>query len=204
MSDLGALLEREASAEIEAIVAEARARASALVAQAQAEAEPLLAQRQRAADQQREATLVRAHSAAQLEASALKLRAQHAAVEGVFDGARERLVALASDGGRYDAVLAKLLTEAVEAVGSGEVAAVHAAPADVATVQAAATRLGLQAPVEADGAVAAGVRVVSKRRSAVENTLLTRLGALEGELAADVSRTLFANSGAAAVVDEGG
>jgi len=197
MSDLSALLDREAGAEIEAIVAEARERASALAAKAQAEAEQLLAQRQRAAELGREATLVRAHSAAQLEASALKLRAQHAAVEGVFDLARTRLTSLSGDPARYAGVLAKLLGEAVEAVGPADVAAIQTAPADVATVVGEVARLGLQAPVEADGALAQGVRVVSKRRSAVENTLSTRLSALEGELAADVSRALFAPGGGA-------
>ena len=204
MSDLSALLEREASAEIEAIVSEARAQASAQVAAAQAEAEQLLAQRRRAAEQQREATLVRAHSSAQLEASALKLRAQHAAVGGVFDAARARLTAIAGDAARYGKVLEQLLDEAVEAVGAGEIAAIHVAPSDVAAAKAAVARLGLQAPVEADGSVALGVRVVSKRRSAVENTLGARLSALEGELAADVSRVLFAPAGGAGVVDAGG
>jgi vacuolar-type H+-ATPase subunit E/Vma4 len=204
VSDLSALLEREASAEIEAIVSEAHAQASARVAAAQAEAEQLLAQRRRAAEQEREATLVRAHSAAQLEASALKLRAQHAAVGGVFDAARARLTAIAGDATRYGGVLAQLLDEAVEAIGAGDVAAIHVAPADVATARAAAARLGLQAPVEADGGVALGVRVVSKRRSAVENTLHARLAALEGELAAEVSRVLFAPDAGAGVMDAGG
>jgi vacuolar-type H+-ATPase subunit E/Vma4 len=203
VSDLSALLEREASAEIEAIVSEARAQASALVAAAQAEAEQLLAQRRRTAELQREATLVRAHSAAQLEASALKLRAQHAAVGGVFDAARARLKAIPGDTPRYGGVLAQLLEEAVEAVGASEVASIHVAPADAATAKAVATRLGLQVPIEADGSVALGVRVVSKRRSAVENTLTARLDALEGELAADVSRVLFAAGDGVGAVDAG-
>jgi vacuolar-type H+-ATPase subunit E/Vma4 len=204
VSDLSALLEREASVEIEAIVSEARSHASTLVAAAQAEAEQLLAQRRRTAELQREATLVRAHSAAQLEASALKLRAQHAAVRAVFDAARERLAGIAADAPRYGGVLAELLEEAVQAVGAGDVAAIHVAPADVAPAKAAVTKLALDLPVVADDGVALGVRVVSKRRSAVENTLTARLAALEGELAADVSRLLFAADASAGVVDAGG
>jgi vacuolar-type H+-ATPase subunit E/Vma4 len=203
VSDLSALLEREASAEIETIVTEARAQASAVVAAARAEAEQLLAQRRRAAEGGREATLVRAHSAAQLEASALKLRAQHAAVGDVFDAARARLTAIAGDAPRYGGVLADLLAEAVAAVGADDVASVQVAPGDVAVAEAAAARLGLRIPIEADGGVALGVRVVSKRRSAVENTLHARLAAVEGELAADVSRVLFAG-GDAVGVDAGG
>jgi V/A-type H+/Na+-transporting ATPase subunit E len=204
VSDLSALLEREASVEIEAIVAEARSHASTLVAAAQAEAEQLLAQRRRTAELQRDATLVRAHSAAQLEASALKLRAQHAAVRAAFDAARERLGAIAADAPRYGGVLAELLEEAVEAVGADDVAAIHVAPADVAVATSAIAKLGRAFPVEADAGVALGVRVVSKRRSAVENTLGARLAALEGELAADVSRVLFAPDAGVGVVDAGG
>lgn len=204
MSDLSALLEREAGVEIEAIVAEARSHASTLVAAAQAEAEQLLAQRRRTAELQREATLVRAHSAAQLEASALKLRAQHAAVRAVFDAARERLGAIAADAPRYGGVLAELLEEAVEAVGVGEVAAIRVARSDVAAARAAVAKLGWSLVVEPDDGVALGVRVVSKRRSAVENTLGARLAALEGELAADVSRVLFAPDAGVGVVDAGG
>jgi vacuolar-type H+-ATPase subunit E/Vma4 len=147
---------------------------------------------------------VRAHSAAQLEASALKLRAQHAAVRAVFDAARERLAGIAADAPRYGGVLAELLEEAVEAVGAGDVAAIHVAPADVAAAKAAVAKLALDLPVVADDGVALGVRVVSKRRSAVENTLTARLAALEGELAADVSRLLFAADAGAGVVDAGG
>jgi vacuolar-type H+-ATPase subunit E/Vma4 len=204
VSDLSALLEREASVEIEAIVTEARAHASSLVAAAQTEAEQLLAQRRRTAELQRDATLVRAHSAAQLEASALKLRAQHAAVRAVFDAARERLGEIATDAPRFAGVLAELLEEAVEAVGAGEVATIHVAPSDVAAARAAVAKLGLNLPIQADDGVALGVRVVSKRRSAVENTLGARLAALEGDLAADVSRVLFASDDGAGVADAGG
>ena len=49
MSDLAALLDKEAGAEITAILSEARDRASEIVAAAQAEAETLLASRERAA-----------------------------------------------------------------------------------------------------------------------------------------------------------
>lgn len=192
MSDLSALLEREASAEIEAILTEARERAAAVVAEAQAEAEQLLAQRRRTAEAQRDAALVRARSAAQLEASALRLQAQHAALEGVFATARERMGALAGDAKAYRSVLGSLLQEAVDDVGADEVAHVAAAPADVAIVRAWVKAAGLEVAVEPDDTLALGVRVVSRRRSAVENTLGARLANLEGELAAEVSRALFA------------
>jgi vacuolar-type H+-ATPase subunit E/Vma4 len=62
----------------------------------------------------------------------------------------------------------------------------------VATVAAIAKTAKIEAPVEGDEALSLGVRVRSKRHSAVENSLPARLAALEGELAAEVSRLLFA------------
>lgn len=194
MSDLSALLDREASAEIEALLSEARQRASEIVAEATAEAEQLLGQKRRASEAQREATLVRAQSAARLEASALKLRAQHAAVEAVFAAARDELAALANDKPRYAKALQALLAEAVEAVGAADVTAVHAAPADVAVVTEAAKALGVDAPVAAADDVVAGVRVATRGEATVENSLGQRLAALEGELASQVSATLFAQA----------
>ena len=194
MSDLSALLDREASAEIEALLSEARQRASEIVAEATAEAEQQLGQKRRASEAQREATLVRAQSAARLEASALKLRAQHAAVEAVFDAARDEIAALAKDKTRYGKALRALLGEAVDAVGAADVAGIHAAPADVAVVAEAAKALGIDAPVAADEGVVAGVRVATRGQATVENSLGQRLAALEGELASRVSATLFAPS----------
>jgi len=191
MSDLSALLEREASAEIDAVLSEARERAAAAMAEAQSEAEQFLAQRRRAAEAQRDAALVRARSAARLEAAALKLQAQHAALERVFELARERMAAQAEDAKAYQGVLQRLLAEAVEHVGADGVAAIEAAPGDVAAVRAAAKALGVDAPVSGDPSLELGVRVRSHRRSTVENSLVARLASLEGELAAEVSRTLF-------------
>lgn len=202
MSDLSALLEREASAEMAFILSEARERASAEMAAAQTEAEQLLAKRQRAAEVQRDAALVRARSAAQLEASALQLHAQHAALETVFEHARERLAGLPGDAKAYKGILQQLLAEALDDIGRDDVAKIEAAPADVATVATIAKAAKVEAPVEADEALALGVRVLSKRHSAVENSLPARLAALEGELAAEVSRLLFAAEADVAPPDE--
>jgi V/A-type H+-transporting ATPase subunit E len=197
MSELTALLEREASAEIESILAEARSRAAASVADARAEAEQILAQRRRSAEVQRDAALVRARSAAALEASALKLQAQHAALEGVFEDVRGQLAGLPGDAKAYAAVLQRMLAEALDSLGVSNAAAVMVAPSDVAVAQAALAALGHDLPVVAEAGVSLGVRVQSKSRSAVENSLLARLAALEGELAAEVSRLLFASDAAA-------
>lgn len=191
MADLPALLEREASAEIDAILSEARSRASEIVAQAEAEAESLKATRARSAAAQSEATLVRARSAAQLQAAARTLRAQHEAVESVFDATSQRLEALTADAKAYEPVLTTLLQEAVAALGADAVGEVHVAESDVALATKIAKASGLDVPVTA-GDVHGGVRVTTTRGSSVENTLAARLDAVRGELASSVARTLFA------------
>jgi vacuolar-type H+-ATPase subunit E/Vma4 len=120
------------------------------------------------------------------------LQAQHAALEKVFEHARERLAGLPGDAKAYGGVLQQLLVEALDDIGREHVAAIEAAPSDVATVAALVKAAKVEAPVEGDAGLALGVRVRSKRHSAVENSLTARLTALEGELAAEVSRLLFA------------
>jgi len=194
VADLTALLEREASAEIDAILSEARSRASEIVAQAQSEAEALEANRRRSLAAQREAILVRAQSAAQLQAAALTLRAQHEAVESVFAAVNDRLGALTADAKAYEPVLTTLLQEAVAAVGASSVAGIEVAKGDVALVTKIAKAAGIDTTVTA-GDVSGGVRVRTTRGSSVENTLGARLEALRGELAASVAATLFGDAG---------
>ncbi len=191
MSDLAALLEKEASAEISAILSEARERASEVVARARKEAETLVSQRERQAAAQLSAAVVRARSSAQLEASSLQLRAQHEGVEAVFQRARERLTALVEDADAYAPVLEKLLAEAVAGSAAEDVQAVLVNPDDRATAEAAVAKLSLSAPVEADAGVRAGVRLRLKGNNTVENSLFERLEVLRAELASEVSEALF-------------
>ncbi len=191
MADLSTLLAKEASTEIEAILSEANERAAKITEAARSEAESIVAERERRAKAQREASLVRARSAAQLEASAIRLRAQHEGVRGVFDEVRRQLDALVTDQGRYPAVFEKLLDEALAAAREVGVEAVEVAPADVELATRALSSRGVSAEVRAADDVRGGVRVRTARRSAVENTLYDRLDAMAGELAAEVSRVLF-------------
>lgn len=191
MPDLSTLLEKEASAEIEAILSEARARASEILAGARSEADSLVGARERAAKAQREATLVRARSAAQLEASSLRLRAQHDGVQSVFEAARGKIEALLSDESAYAPVFAKLLAQALDGLGGQQVDAVLVAAGDRAMAEKAAKAAGLSAPIEVADDVRGGVRIRTRSRSIIENTLFGRLEALKGELASVVSQTLF-------------
>lgn len=196
MANLAALLEREASAEIEAILSEARARASEIVAKAEEDAKAMTAQRERLSQTQGEAARVRAASAAQLEASSLRLRAQHGVVEGVFEAAEAEIRTLTKDDRRYPPVLNTLLDEAVAALGGqDQVAKIIVNPADEKRAREAAKKHGLDSRVETDAAVAGGVKLKATSNVTVENTLFDRLYAARDDLASEVSRLLGVGSG---------
>jgi V/A-type H+-transporting ATPase subunit E len=196
VADLAALLDREASAEIEGILSEARTRASEIVAGAKEEAEALLAGHQRSAESQHRAALVRARSAAQLESSSLTLRAQHMAIENAFAAAERRLEELTGSAS-YAGVLAKLIDQALQVggVATTEVRALAVNPADKATAAAAAKVAGLDGKVEANAAVRGGVRLKAGENVVIENTLYGRLEALREGLAAEVAQVLLSKEG---------
>lgn len=191
MADLSALLEKEASTEIEAILSEARDRASELTARATSEAASLEMARSRAVKAQREALMVRARSAAQLEASSLRLTAQHDGVQAVFEAARAKVDELVNDRQGYSAVFGKLLTEAIAGAAGQPLQALVVSPSDADLARQAAAAAGLDLPVETDEEVAGGVRLRTANHSVIENTLYGRLDALRGELASEVSAALF-------------
>src|SRR5690625_53177 len=198
MSDLAALLDKEASAEIAAIRSEAQNRASELTAAAQAEADAFSAGRERSARSQYEAALVRARSAAQLEAASIRLNAQHAAVQAVFDAARARLDEIVK-GADWPAMLGRLLAEAIEGsdLPASDIRKVLVNPADVSAAKAAAEAQGLSATVEGDDNVSHGVRIVTGASDLnIENTLTQRLEGAREELAAEVARLLSGTAGA--------
>ncbi len=193
MANLEALLKREAQAEVDAIISEAKSRASEIVANAKEDAANLKAQRERNAENQHEALIVRGKSAAQLEASSLKLRTQHELVESAFDGAREQIDALIKDKKRYQEVLPQLLDEVLESLSSSEVASVIVNPGDKKLITDALKERGVDAAVETDKSVHGGVRVKTQTNVMVSNSLTARLEAARDELASDVSQTLFAS-----------
>ena len=195
MANLTALLEQEAGAEIEEVLSEARQRASEIVAKAEDDAKTLTAQRERTSQTQNEAARVRAASAAQLEASSMKLRAQHSVVESVFEAAETELRTLTQDDKRYPPVLSALLDEAVDALGGkDQVAKITVNPADEKRAKEAAKKHGLDGKVETDEAVEGGVKVKATSNVTIENSLFDRLRAAREELASEVSKLLGAPS----------
>lgn len=189
MANLSALLEKEASAEIEALLSEAKKHASEIVSKAKEEAASIATARERATANQAEASLVRARSAAQLESSSLRLKAQHAAVESVMDAVKAKITAL--KGKTYEETLAKLFTEAAEGV-SGNVKEIIVNRSDKKIAEKIAEDAGLKVKISTSDAVVSGIRLKGDGSNvSVENTLLGRLDALKDELASDVSRVLF-------------
>lgn len=189
MANLSALLEKEASAEIEAILSEAQERASEIVSKAKEEAANIASQRSRSAANQAEALVVRAKSAAQLESSSLRLKAQHGVVENVMEAVKAKIKAL--KGKSYEEVLAKLLKEASDSLG-GNVKEVIVNPKDQKVADKLLADAGLKAKVSTSDSIESGIRLKAEGSNVIiENSLLGRLNALKDELASDVSRVLF-------------
>lgn len=198
MPDLAALLDKQASVEITAILSEARERASEIAAAAKAEAEAYTAQQERQARTQAEAAVVRARSAAQLEAASRRLTAQYGVVDQVFDAVRAELERLTTSD-RWPEVMEKLLTQAVQATGqdAGQVRSIAVSPAHVEIARTLAARIAPSAEVVAAEGVKDGVRVSAGESNIVTvNTLSDRLAGAREDLAAEVSRLLGTAAGA--------
>lgn len=195
MAHLNALLEREASAEIEAISSEAQTRVSEIRNQAQADADARVAKAERELASQSAATKVRAESAAKLEASSQLLNAKQVAVEHVFEQARAEIDAIVADGRRYPSIFKKLLQEATEAL-AGEVAQVVVHSKDKAIAEEAVAAQKLKAQIVTDDAIFGGVKVkAAKSNTSIVNTLPERLAAVRDEAASEVSHQLFQKKG---------
>ena len=204
MANLSSLLEKEASAEIEAILSEARERASEIVAEAKEDAEATTAQQKRTAETQYDAALVRARSSAQLEASSLKLRAQHEAVEDVFQSAHDDLESIKDKkDDNYTGILEGLLSEALDGIGGAKnVGAILVNPDDKEAAEQVAAKHDLKGKVETDEEIVGGVRVRGAGgHMRLENTLYGRLESAREELTSEVSKILF---GSASPTVEGG
>ncbi|GAA5513202.1 V-type ATP synthase subunit E [Deinococcus carri] len=181
---LDKLLEHEAQAEIERIRAEARDRAQMILADARERAQALVESRTRLLETQRQAGLVRARSAADLELSAARLNAGEQGMTQVY-GLVEQYLGDVTRAPEYRDILARLIQQAREAIPDAE--AVEVNPADVMLARELVTDL----PVRENPAVQGGVRVVARGgKSGITNTLAGRLDRLRGELAPQVSRLL--------------
>jgi V/A-type H+-transporting ATPase subunit E len=189
-SELIAILEREAAAEIERVLSDARAEAERVLQEARQQAEAELAAARARLQAERATAEMRARSAAALRASALILQAKDQALAEVFGRARAELDRLTQDRARYGALLAGLVREAAAAMGGRVVVQVH--PRDVDQARRAIRDLGLDAEVQPAQDVTGGVRVVAADgRFVVENTLASRLERARAALAPEIAAVLW-------------
>ncbi len=189
-SELIALLEREAAAEREQLLAEARAQAEAIRAEARRAADEVLAATRERLEAEARASLVKAQSTATLRASSLVLQAKEDEIARVFAQAEAALAALVADARRYPEILRRLIEEGLQDLGEGGVVSV--APADQAIAEAMVRERGWKATVRADPAISGGARLSSPDgRLLVTNTFGSRLGRARPALAAGVARTLW-------------
>lgn len=189
-SELVAILEKEAGAEIERALAEARAQAEQLVAQATEEAQTYLAAQRQRLEAERKAAQVKAQSAAQVKASALILQAKDQAIGEVFAAAEAELSRVQQDRSRYGAVLRGLIREAASGL-AGRIT-VEVNPKDLDLVRQAVKELKLDAEVNTADDVSGGTRVTSDDgRFIVENTLVSRVERVKPLLAPEIAALLW-------------
>ncbi len=189
-SELITLLEREATAEREKVLAEARAQAESIRADAQREAAELLTGTRARLEAETRSALVKAQSTTHLRASSMVLQAKEEQIAGVFKAAEAELGRLAGDGQRYPSALRSFVEEAHQGFGGPAVVTVN--PADQAMVESLARERGWQVTVRTDPAVQGGVRVASPDgRFMVTNTMASRLERARPALAAQVARALW-------------
>jgi len=189
-SELITLLEREAAAEREKLLAEAREKGEAILAQARREAEDLVAAHRVRLDAEAKAAVVKAQSTAQLRASALVLQAKEEEIRRVFALAEAELMRFAGNGQRYPQILRAFIEEALRGLGAGAVVTVN--PSDKDTADAAVAEVVGKVAVRTDPSIQGGARISSPEgRFMVTNTLGSRLERARPMLAAEVARTLW-------------
>ncbi len=189
-SELVAILEKEAAAEIERVLAEARAKAEQIGVQAQEDARALLAAQRQRMDAERKAAQARAQSAAQVKAAALVLQAKDQAIAGVFTSAEAELARVPQDKARYGTVLRGLIREAAGGL-PGRIT-VEVSPRDLDLARQAVRELKLDAEVKAVDDISGGVRAVSDDgRFSVENTLASRVERVRALLAPEIASLLW-------------
>ncbi len=189
-SDLLSLLEQEAAAERERVLAEARVQAEEIRAAAEAQARQIVESQRQLQEAALRMSRVRAQGTAHLEAQALLLKEKDRTLAEVFRRAEEALDQVIHDRARYSRILEHLIAEAVQGFAGHVVIEAH--PDDVAAVRTAVQRQKVNADVRAADGIRGGVRLLSADgRYVVMNTLASRLERARPTLAAEVARTLW-------------
>lgn len=200
-SELITLLEQEAAAERDRVLAEARIQAEEIRATAQAEARRVVETQREQQEMALRAARVRAQSTAQLQAQALVLEQKDQAISEVFRRAEGELEAVMQDRPRYELVIQRLIGESVREFRGPFVIEVHSDDEDLAreqvdalkAIETLAGRNPEWKPVvrPAEG-IRGGVRLISADgRYVVLNTLTSRLARARPTLVSEVAKVLW-------------
>lgn len=189
-SELIAILEKEASAEMERIRAEAQAQADQVISEARAEAQAQLEAQRTRLEAERKAARQKAESTAQVRAAALVLQAKDQVLTGVFARAETDLANVQQERGTYPRILHGMLREA--AAGLGGRMTVEVTQKDLEIARQAVRDLKLDADVTPTDGISGGVRLsIDHGRFTIENTLASRLERAKPLLATDVAALLW-------------
>ncbi|OFX30482.1 MAG: hypothetical protein A2Z07_08800 [Armatimonadetes bacterium RBG_16_67_12] len=189
-SELITLLEREAAAEREQVLADAKAQAEVVRAEAKRDAEEYVSATRERLETEAKAALVKAQSTAQLRASSLVLRAKEEEIARVFAHAEAELAKFARDHLRYPEALKTFVEEGLQAVAGRAVVTVN--PSDQPIAQELVRLRGGNVTVQTDPSVQGGARINSPDgRFVVTNTLASRLERARPALAAEVAKILW-------------
>lgn len=190
-SELIHLLEQEAQAEKDKILAEARARADEILTGARREAEDILATSRQRVEEERTRALTQAQSTASLRAAALVVIAKDEVIRKVFEQAEAQVRAAGANAARRRAMLRDLLREALRGLPGGRVT-VEVSPDDVQAVQEVCRELRADVEVRGNAQVVDGVRLISPDgRAMVENTVPSRLERARREMVSRVAEVLW-------------
>ncbi len=190
-SELIQLLEQEAQAEKDKILADERARVDEVLAAARREAEEILATSRQLVEEERARALTQARSTASLRAAAIVLTAKDDVIRKVFEQAEAQIRAAAANAVRRRTMLRDLLREALRGLPGGRVT-VEVSPGDVQAVQEVCRELRLDVEVRGNGQVVDGVRLISPDgRAVVDNTIPSRLERARREMVSRVAEVLW-------------
>ena len=191
-SELIQLIEQEAQAEKDKILADAHARADEILAAARREAEEILATSRRRVEEERTRALTQAQSTASLRAAAIVLTAKDEVIRKVFEQAEAQVRAAVASAARRRAMLRDLLREAQRGLPGGGPVKVEVSPGDVQTVQEVCRELRVDVEVRGNAEVVDGVRLISPDgRAMVENTIPSRLERARREMVSRVAEVLW-------------
>jgi V/A-type H+-transporting ATPase subunit E len=186
MSKLEEILQQEAEAEIDEILAEADSRAAKIVSEAQNRASAKVAAHQKKIEAEARAANRQGQSTAELIVSNARVQAQGEVMDLLRQKVLLALEETASQSG-YGEVLQALATEAMGVAEAPEALVVH--PHDKEKLGDWARQKGLE--LQTDPELRLGIRIVSRNGKKVENTLPERLRRVWGTLAPEVTKLLW-------------